>query len=531
MKKRILILSIIFTLLINYAAYANAEIENAAYNLIVPLEYNPITIINGDMFVTKDNDSPVAPLYSLYRFDGTKLLSDAGEISFHGDYIFVTQNKDTGVYSRDLELIVPSIYKAIFMKDATHCIAVDGKEVVRPGYWRGDMYLYDLTSGKIVEELGYGKGFDIASLDSEAERERRAAEWKLEAGGPVGVSVSMDGDGWAPLTYCKAYTDDGELLLDFLPYCINGDSTYSRLYYGCRGLFLYGYSGSGKSPEGMNYIFTGRGRLIARQAHAHFIGLNGGKYIFASGNDVFNMKNFIMDRDGNIIIPEGTFDSYGFNYTTSTVKSIISDDDGHIIVSKDGKYGIITLPDIELQPSLWAKQEVKKALDKNLVPEDMQLWWKDSCTREEFCRMLSLSVKEITGKNLRELSAGMQALSFSDSDNPDVLAASALGIVKGVGNNRFAPNRFITREQAAVILSKTAAILDIPLTGKGISFADKELFSDWANSGIDAVSRILCGDTKTPLMQGMGANRFGPQDYCTVEQAAITMLKLTEAME
>jgi hypothetical protein len=174
---------------------------------------------------------------------------------------------------------------------------------------------------------------------------------------------------------------------------------------------------------------------------------------------------------------------------------------------------------------------VAKAVDKNLVSEDIRLWWKDSCTREEFCRMLSLSVKEITGKTIAELSAGSEALTFSDCDNPDVLAASALGIVNGIGNDRFAPNRFITREQAAAMLARVAAVLDVPLTGDSVSFADEDQISDWARAGIDAVSRILCGEAKTPLMQGVGGNQFAPQDYYTVEQSAITMLRLTETMK
>jgi hypothetical protein len=73
--------------------------------------------------------------------------------------------------------------------------------------------------------------------------------------------------------------------------------------------------------------------------------------------------------------------------------------------------------------------------------------------------------------------------------------------------------------------------LDIPLTGENILFADEDQISDWARSGIDTVSRILCGNAKTPLMQGVGDNLFTPQGYYTVEQSAITMLRLTETMK
>jgi hypothetical protein len=120
------------------------------------------------------------------------------------------------------------------------------------------------------------------------------------------------------------------------------------LSYGCGGLFLYGYNGSGKLPDSMNYIFTGRGRLIAQQPNASFLGLIGGKYICAFGNDLFNMESYIIDRDGKTVISKGTFDSYAFNNTTGATRSIISDVDEYIVVSKNGKHGIITLPDIQL---------------------------------------------------------------------------------------------------------------------------------------------------------------------------------------
>ncbi len=530
MKKKVIILCIILVLILNPTICAAATGEDTTYNVIVPLKYDCISSINGDMFITQDSEIFSHDLlYSLCRFDGTQLLSGMQEISFSGKYLLVKEGENMGVYSRDLKLIVPVYYKYIFMKDATHCIAIDGKEFLRPGSWWGDMYLFDLITGQISEKLGYGDGSEY--MDYEASQKLLSEQWRLDAGGSAGVSVSMNGDGWEPVSYCKAYNDDGQLLLDFLPYCATWDAAYNQLYSGCSGLFLYGYNGSGKLPNSMNYIFTGRGRLIAQQPYASFLGLIGGKYICAYGNDIFNTESYIMDRDGKTVIPKGTFDNYIFNYTLSGQRSIISDNDDYIVVSKDGKYGIITLPDIQLPPSKWAEAEVAEAVDKNLVPEDIQIWWKDSCTREEFCRMLSLSVKEIKGKTLAELSSGEDALNFSDCDNPDVLAASALGIVNGIGNERFAPNRFITREQAATMLARAAAVLDTPLAGNSISFADEDQISDWARAGIYAVSRILCGDAKTPLMQGVGSNMFTPQDYYTVEQSAITMLRLTEVVK
>gem|GEM_PF-6990294 len=236
MKKKVIILCIILVLILNPTICAAATGEDTTYNVIVPLKYDCISSINGDMFITQDSEIFSHDLlYSLCRFDGTQLLSGMQEISFSGKYLLVKEGENMGVYSRDLKLIVPVYYKYIFMKDATHCIAIDGKEFLRPGSWWGDMYLFDLITGQISEKLGYGDGSEY--MDYEASQKLLSEQWRLDAGGSAGVSVSMNGDGWEPVSYCKAYNDDGQLLLDFLPYCATWDAAYNQLYSGCSGPF------------------------------------------------------------------------------------------------------------------------------------------------------------------------------------------------------------------------------------------------------------------------------------------------------
>ena len=49
---------------------------------------------------------------------------------------------------------------------------------------------------------------------------------------------------------------------------------------------------------------------------------------------------------------------------------------------------------------------------------------------------------------------------------------AALGVVTGVGENKFAPDDKLTREQAATMLSRLANAIGKPLTEQTASFGD-----------------------------------------------------------
>ena len=61
---------------------------------------------------------------------------------------------------------------------------------------------------------------------------------------------------------------------------------------------------------------------------------------------------------------------------------------------------------------------------------------------------------------------------FTDTTDKNVLAANALGIINGVGNNRFDPNGTFTRAQIAAILNRTAEVLGVETDGYTHTFTD-----------------------------------------------------------
>lgn len=84
-------------------------------------------------------------------------------------------------------------------------------------------------------------------------------------------------------------------------------------------------------------------------------------------------------------------------------------------------------------------------------------------------------------------------------------------IVKGIGNNSFAPDRAITREELAVIIDKFVDFTELILTEVDtnlLAFKDYLLISQWA---IDSVKTIQ----KSETILGKPGNLFAPKDITT----------------
>ena len=89
-----------------------------------------------------------------------------------------------------------------------------------------------------------------------------------------------------------------------------------------------------------------------------------------------------------------------------------------------------------------------------------------------------------------------------------------MGIVSGVGGGLFDPDRPITRQEMAVMLSNYAALkgYDIPSHRSMPNFTDQSQISDWAETAVSALSEagVLSGSN----------NRFYPQNNATRSEVA-----------
>ena len=172
-------------------------------------------------------------------------------------------------------------------------------------------------------------------------------------------------------------------------------------------------------------------------------------------------------------------------------------------------------------PSDWAKNDIGSAVTAKLVPETLQGDWQRPITRAEFCALANALVHARGG------SFGQPKENpFTDTENPDVLALYAAGVVSGKGDGLFAPDDTLTRQEAATMLFRLSgkAGAGIPAAwpeqqGEALGYADTALIADWAGDSVR-----FC--TANAVMGGMGENLFDPEGLYTVEQAAITVLRL-----
>jgi len=120
------------------------------------------------------------------------------------------------------------------------------------------------------------------------------------------------------------------------------------------------------------------------------------------------------------------------------------------------------------------------------------------------CR--AYGIKEMTGDN------------FADCGNTwytgYLAAAKQLGISNGVGDNKFAPDKEITREEMVTLIYnylKSVGKVDEEITET--TFTDNDVISDWAKAGVAFAS-------SKGYVNGKGNNIFDPNGDATRAELA-----------
>jgi len=177
---------------------------------------------------------------------------------------------------------------------------------------------------------------------------------------------------------------------------------------------------------------------------------------------------------------------------------------------------IATTPNLSTA-SNWAHEGITSAFNLGLIPQSLQNNFTANTTRAEFAALAVDLYENVRGG---EITGRMQ---FNDTNDINVQKMGYLGVVTGVGGGNFAPNSGLTREQAAVMLSRLANVIGQPLPPSAPTFVDNASISSWA---IDAVGQMQA----TGIMGGVGNNRFAPQGDYTREQSIITILRLLDTL-
>jgi hypothetical protein len=120
---------------------------------------------------------------------------------------------------------------------------------------------------------------------------------------------------------------------------------------------------------------------------------------------------------------------------------------------------------------------------------------------------------------------------FNDVDEaryyaPAVGWAASNGVVNGVGDNKFAPDRAVTRQEMAVMLLRYSDFSGkrFPTARQFVSFADEEQISDWAKN---AARTLYCGN----IVSGRPGDLYDPRSGATRAEVAAILHRFANVTE
>lgn len=187
-----------------------------------------------------------------------------------------------------------------------------------------------------------------------------------------------------------------------------------------------------------------------------------------------------------------------------------------------GYSGVVTLgnPAQYWGASDWAKDGLDKAAEYGLITDKIKDNMSGAITREEFAEVAVKLYELYTGK----LAEAAPSSTFKDTTNPEILKAYKLGIVNGIGNNKFAPNVLINREQMAAMLNRAVVTIspDEDMSIDGVpAFADENEIETYFVTNVKFMA-------KNGFINGVGNNMFAPKATSTREQAVIIAVRVYE---
>ncbi|WP_409342821.1 S-layer homology domain-containing protein [Paenibacillus sp. MBLB4367] len=170
----------------------------------------------------------------------------------------------------------------------------------------------------------------------------------------------------------------------------------------------------------------------------------------------------------------------------------------------------------------WARDDIEKlAFEKVIEGMDDDHFLPDATvTRAQFTAMVARALK------LHEAAA---PIPFADV-TPDswyrgiVSSAYAAGLIKGMTESSFAPEKEITREQAATMIIRAGkyaseGALKEADSAYSLPFADAGSISEWAVKDIATAVRV-------GIINGRTADTFAPHDPATRAEAAVMVKRL-----
>lgn len=298
---------------------------------------------------------------------------------------------------------------------------------------------------------------------------------------------------------------------------------------------------------------------------------------YTNGNNIDYIECFYIDKSGNILGSVGENDdisayicfdigscsnedyrtielfgkTYDYVHFENGIALLDDLDTRKMYIVKEKSTATAPTEEVNLEPSDWAKAEVEKAenygITANLYSMGIESgnYFQDNITREEFATLIVGCIEQLEigvfaplepDEEYIEISEDtplkdIYGVEFTDTDNEDVYIAYEMGIVKGVGNDMFAPKQNITRQEIAVMMHRAIQYAEQETGLKYINdnseingFSDLSSVADWAVASVGTLAN-------NGIMKGTGETTLSPLDNTSREQAIILAGRIFELMQ
>ena len=194
-------------------------------------------------------------------------------------------------------------------------------------------------------------------------------------------------------------------------------------------------------------------------------------------------------------------------------------------ISKPGIYAVLeySKPFIDVAKTHWAYDYIQELSFHEVINGVDADHYKPgtATTRAEFVKLIA---------GVLDLKPSGTAGSFLDVEKGKwyedaIMAAVEAGIIQGVGDRKFDPNRRITREEMAVILVKAYEYKKGSSNEAGSGgkpFKDADQISEWAKQAVAQAAAL-------GMLEGQGNDLFAPGKQATRAECAKVIYKLMEA--
>jgi len=165
----------------------------------------------------------------------------------------------------------------------------------------------------------------------------------------------------------------------------------------------------------------------------------------------------------------------------------------------------------------WALDSVQKSSDLGITQADVTYNYRGAINREDFCNLVYNFIVNVIKSPVPKANNN-----FSDISSPKINILCDMGIIEGKSEGIFAPNDFLTREEAATVAVRLInSLMPVPATEMYFAYTDENQISDWAMNSVQVMSNMH-------VMTGTGDNKFSPKGILTCQEVIIILARLAD---